>query len=62
MPMTYIPIIRLHTTDEDNAVALIPQNKPSRRGTVVMRDDFSGGSLDLSKWEYEISMFGGYVC
>merc|ERR1711963_612169 len=29
------------------------------RGAVMFRDDFNGGSLDTSHWNYEVSMYGG---
>ena len=38
-----------------------PLLRGSRQGTVVLRDDFDGTTLNEDNWEYEISMFGGYV-
>ena len=33
----------------------------SKRGTTVLRDDFDASSLNTGEWDYEISMYGGYV-
>ena len=33
----------------------------AKRGTVVLRDDFGGSSLNTGEWEHEVSMYGGYV-
>jgi len=45
--------------EQPHAIAVMPQERPRRALTRVFRDDFN--SLDLSLWEYEVSMYGGYV-
>ena len=47
------------STDQGKAVAPLP--KVVRRSYTVFRDDFTSGSLNMNNWEYEISMYGGYV-
>ncbi|XP_053401685.1 beta-1,3-glucan-binding protein-like isoform X2 [Mercenaria mercenaria] len=42
----------------DSGLVVTPP-KRVRRGTLVFRDEFNC-ALDTSRWEYEVSMFGGY--
>lgn len=41
--------------------AVMPPRRVRRAGRLVMRDDFNGASVDTSLWNYEVSMYGGYV-
>ena len=38
----------------------MPPHRIRRAGTVVLRDDFNNG-IDRNNWNYEVSMYGGYV-
>lgn len=43
-----------------NSGAVMPPQRLRRAGTVVMRDDFNG-DINRNYWDYEVSMYGGYV-
>ena len=44
---------------ESAGVAIAPPRQV-RRGSLVFSDEFDG-AFDPSKWDYEVSMYGGYV-
>ena len=56
---TRLDSTRLSSTE--NTLALTPLNRVSKRGTVILRDNFDGSSLNRGEWDHEVSMYGGYV-
>ena len=60
-------ILRLNTTwvfitgETINAVVPVSRRFLLRTTTVVFFDDFTSGSIDLSKWKHAVTAFGGGV-
>merc|ERR1712226_860806 len=54
-------VINVKGIIDEAATAAAALSSPVRRaGYTVMRDDFSGSTVNSAYWDYEVSMYGGY--